>query len=481
MALAALAACGTVKGDDAMGDDAPEVDTTPPQLMTSTPAADGTRFSVLAPLTFEFDESLDPATVTASSVTVHYIQYNQLVPVIGVVSYDDATKTITFDPNLPLYNGIRLLVRVSNTVKDVAGNAFAGKDFAFKTNTNQITKSVNYNTTTAAISSWTSFGVDTNGHRSRYVYYNSNGPDMQWFTADDPAQSHSEYVYSPMGVQLEYRNFDAGPDGIYNNGDDRITSMAKYTVDARGVTTGGASIMGPGLDQMWGTADDVLNSHYATTTTPNGLREISYNGPGNDGVWKTADDRVSYFQEYLMDDRGFVTRYVSYNAGPDQLAQTTDDVVSGWSQQTLDGNGTTTESRYYNNPGADGMWLTADDVIGGRSSYEQDAKGFRIAYRSYSSPGTDMMWGTADDVVGGYGAYGNNPQGLMTSQTSFSGPGADAVWGTSDDVISGHGTFAYDQNGQRTDQKYYATPGPDNVWRTGDDRLSNDADYDLAH
>ena len=482
LGLAALAACGTVKGDDAMmGDDQPPVDTTPPQLMTSTPGSDATKVAVIAPLTFVFDESLDPGTVNADAIKVEYVQYNVMQPVIGVVSYDDATKTVTFKPNLPLQFNGRYYVHLKNSVKDAAGNAFAGRDIAFNTNTNLVTKSVNYNTTTAVVNSWTQYTVDPNGHRSRYVYFDANGPDLVWFTADDTPRAHQEYMYAANGTQLETRGFDAGLDGIYNNGDDRITSMTKYQSDARGLTTGYTSIANPGPDQMWGTADDALNSYSTTIYEPKVVRQISYYNPGNDGMWKTADDKVSSFQEYRLDDRGFIIGYVTINAGPDQLANTTDDVISSWSEEVLDANGTTIEDVYHNSSGPDGIWLNADDPIVQIFKTETDASGFRTGYTYYNASGADMMWRTADDVVGGHGSYTNDAHGLQTMSTSYSGPGADTNWGTADDVISGYGTITLDPNGQRTDTKYYATPGPDNVWRTGDDRISSDGDYDVTH
>ena len=58
-----LFACGnvTTKSPDAGGGSA---DTTPPMLVSSTPAADATDVALMKPLQLVFDESLDPASIT---------------------------------------------------------------------------------------------------------------------------------------------------------------------------------------------------------------------------------------------------------------------------------------------------------------------------------------------------------------------------------------------------------------------------------
>lgn len=481
LGLAALAACGTVKGDDTMmGDDMPPVDTTAPQLMSSTPSADATKVPIIAPLTFVFDESLDPATVTEASVKVEYVNYNLIQPVTGTVAYDDASKTVTFKPNLPLVVGGRYYVTLG-ALKDVAGNAFAGQELGFNTNVNAYTKQVSYNTSTNVIQTWTLYSIDMYGHPARYAYFDTPGADGQWFTSDDNARSHAEYIYTPTGAQQEYRYYDAGPDQIWNNGDDRIQDMSKYEIDSKGRVTGYSSIDAAGPDQMWGNADDILFGYSKTAYEPKVVRQVYYSAPGNDGQWKTPDDRVTSYQEYQLDDRGFRIGYISYGAGPDQLAKTSDDVVQSWTEQEIDANGTVLDESYHNNAGPDMMWFTADDATAQRVKYDLDASGYRLGYTYFTAAGPDTMWGTSDDIAAGRQSFTNDAHGLQTTSIGYSDPGPDGLWGTSDDELGGYQTFTYDQNGQQTDRKYYASPGPDNVWRTGDDRVSSDYDFDVAH
>ena len=480
MGLAALAACGTVKGDDTAQPDAPSVDTTAPQLVTSTPGDAGTKVSVIAPLTFTFDEALNASSVNDAAVTVTYASYSTFVQIVGTVTFD-GMKTITFTPKLPLYTGGHYTIHLANTVKDLAGNAFAGKDLAFNTNTNQVTKRTYYNTTSNTVSQWTQYTLDTMGHIGRYVTFTAAGPDGNWFTADDVAQGHSEYFFNAAGLQVEYRSYDAGPDTIWNNGDDRIVYLAKYEVDSMGRPTGYTSSQGAGPDAMWGTADDMLTSVQTYTYASGKTTSIYYNGPGTDNVWKTADDRCSSYTENTLDARGNATRYTNFAPGPDNLAKTSDDVVQGYSDYAFDANGQFVSYRYYNAPGPDGTWFTSDDVTSGLQKQDVDANGFETASRYYSGPGPDGVWNTGDDVVGGLTTYTNDSHGLQLTQTGFNGPGTDGTYGTADDIVGYYYTNTYNADGQKMDTKSYQTAGPDNVWKTGDDRVGRDDDFDLAH
>ncbi|MBL9012854.1 MAG: Ig-like domain-containing protein [Myxococcales bacterium] len=491
LALAALAACGTVKGDDAPGDDMPDVDTTPPQLMTSTPGDAGTKVSLLAPFTFVFDEDLDASTVTDQAIQVTWVTNNftgisalnlgYSMPVPGVVTFDAASRTITFDPTFPLNPNQRYVVRIADTIADAAGNKFAGKDLSFNTVTNQTVKRVGYNTSTSAVSYWQSYAIDNNGHQSRVVNFSGPGVDNIWLNSDDAASAHYEYVYAASGSLLEYRNYTAGADGVYNTGDDAISYFEKHVLDAMGRESEYSYTDAPGPDAMWGTADDPINGYQRYSYMPGKIRFMYFSGAGNDGMWRTPDDRVTSYQEYTVDARGLRTRYSTFNAGADQLPDTTDDRMTSYQDYEYDAKGNQTFTRRYNNAGPDMTWMTADDVTSYIQKWTIDANGFPASYSFYNAPGTDTIWNTADDVISSYYQYTYSAQGLVTSQTIFNGSGADRVWGTADDEVGYYHTYTYDQNGQRTDYKYYGAPGADNVWKTGDDRVAQDEDFDVAH
>ena len=478
--LSAAAACGTVK-DPMMGDDGPPVDdTTAPKLMSSTPADNGTKVTILSKLTFVFDEALAPESVTDAGVTVTYLQIGYPTPVKGTVKYDDASHTVTFTPQLPLNNGMRYSVHVANTVTDVAGNAFSGADLGFLTSVNSETKSVYYNSQTFAVSGWTGYTLDANGRMSKYLSYDAVGLDGNWFTTDDHVGYRYDYNYNANGQLLDQRSYLIGPDNVWNTADDTISGFYKYSYDSSGRQTEYMSANAPGPDGMWGTADDPVASLNTYVYSPNLVRQTQFSGPGNDGVWRTADDKANSFYEYTFNAQGLRTRYVRYLAGPDQLPKTSDDTVSYYFDFEYNANYSMT-LQAQRTSGADTIWLTADDGYSYVSRNDYDAKGAQSNYLAYNTPGPDMVWLTTDDVPNYRQAFTSDANGLMIANTSFSGAGPDTLWNTADDVISGYYTYTYDQGGNKTDYKQYGSSGPDMVWRTGDDRVGYDSDYDLAH
>ncbi|MEV8096110.1 Ig-like domain-containing protein [Kitasatospora sp. NPDC085879] len=97
-------------------------DTTAPTVTGTTPAAGATGVAVGTPVKFSFSEPLDPATVTASALTLKTTTGG--TPVAGTVSYDAATGTAVLTPgaDLALTTGYTATVQ---GVKDLAGNTLA--------------------------------------------------------------------------------------------------------------------------------------------------------------------------------------------------------------------------------------------------------------------------------------------------------------------------------------------------------------------
>ena len=71
--------------------------------MSHTPAAGAVGVDRLTNVTAHFSESLNPATVTTSTVELRHAQTGALVP--AAVSYDDATRTVTLNPSATLAAG----------------------------------------------------------------------------------------------------------------------------------------------------------------------------------------------------------------------------------------------------------------------------------------------------------------------------------------------------------------------------------------
>jgi hypothetical protein len=190
------------------------------------------------------------------------------------------------------------------------------------------------------------------------VTYNGKGADGQWFTADDTPSANGSYWYASYdantGKQTLLINYSGpGADGIYFTADDTMSGYGSYTYDSQGKLLVQFSATGAGADGVWETADD-LGYRYAFTYDAQG-RRTGYNifsDAGLDGVWGTVDD-VPY---------GSATN--SYDAAGNTTEVTSDatGAVSAWNKSTLSNGGLTSNTVYYNAPGADNLWQTADDV-----------------------------------------------------------------------------------------------------------------------
>jgi Domain of unknown function (DUF4082)/Bacterial Ig-like domain/Bacterial Ig domain len=102
-------------------------DTTAPQVTSTSPVAAATAVAVGSTVTATFNEAVDPATLTAATVTLRDAS-NNLVP--ASISYDAANRRVVLTPGAPLA-GLALhtaVLRGGGTdprIKDAAGNALA--------------------------------------------------------------------------------------------------------------------------------------------------------------------------------------------------------------------------------------------------------------------------------------------------------------------------------------------------------------------
>jgi hypothetical protein len=169
-------------------------DTVPLTITSSNPANGATKVSILSSIQVTVSESLDTTTVTLSSISLRtdYAHGNNSA-VKGVVSYDDATKTIIFTPSRKLFNDSKYALTLSG-VKDLFGNIMPDSKISFTTYMNLILRDTNY--TAGSVSSYGTYTYDANGNQTKYVYYNGAGADATWFTADDVVQYEYEFETS---------------------------------------------------------------------------------------------------------------------------------------------------------------------------------------------------------------------------------------------------------------------------------------------
>ncbi len=99
-------------------------DTTPPTVVSTTPANGATGVAVDVSPTATFSEAMDPATLTTSTFTL--LEQGQTTPVTATVSY--ASQVATLDPSANLKAGTTYTATVkggASGAKDLAGNQLA--------------------------------------------------------------------------------------------------------------------------------------------------------------------------------------------------------------------------------------------------------------------------------------------------------------------------------------------------------------------
>ena len=115
---------------------ASEVDQTAPAITTISPADAATGVGTDTDVTARFDETMDPATISGSTVQLR--AGSTSVP--ATVAYSDSTRTATLDPSATLTPSTTYTATVrggSTGVKDLAGNALASdRTWSFTTASN---------------------------------------------------------------------------------------------------------------------------------------------------------------------------------------------------------------------------------------------------------------------------------------------------------------------------------------------------------
>jgi methionine-rich copper-binding protein CopC len=110
-------------------------DTPGPRVVSSSPENGATGVSTGANLTATFSRSLDPAFVNTTSVRLRNNATG--LAVAATVSYDDATRTITVNPNANLVAGrshtLSLVGTGTGGIRDLAGNRLATTTVIFTT------------------------------------------------------------------------------------------------------------------------------------------------------------------------------------------------------------------------------------------------------------------------------------------------------------------------------------------------------------
>jgi PKD repeat protein len=119
---------------DASSHDEVEIQTAPtgPKIIATTPAAGAQRASLVAPVTIEFSEPIQPGTFAANGIRLRDVAGNQDVP--GSVTLELSNRRASFFPNNPLVFATDYQIIVTNTIRDLQNLPIEGPlTFNFKT------------------------------------------------------------------------------------------------------------------------------------------------------------------------------------------------------------------------------------------------------------------------------------------------------------------------------------------------------------
>ncbi|MEO5831765.1 MAG: Ig-like domain-containing protein, partial [Nakamurella sp.] len=108
-------------------------DTTAPTVTGRTPASAATAVAVARSVTATFSEPLNAATAVAANATLRQGTTTTGALIAVAVTYNATTRTLTVDPTSNLASDTRYTVRLTNGVRDVAGNALVATSWSFLT------------------------------------------------------------------------------------------------------------------------------------------------------------------------------------------------------------------------------------------------------------------------------------------------------------------------------------------------------------
>jgi hypothetical protein len=285
----------------------------------------------------------------------------------------------------------------------------------------------------------------------------------------DPASIHGDTVkFRPPGA-VDYRN----PKLSYDPNTYTVTVTPRQPMD-----WGDQQVVVMGLKDPYG--DSVLRTKVSFRTWLNPVTEyVEYDAGAVRGRWQFVNDEDGrqiremaslqgndwYWRSSTYDQRGMLTRYVTYDPGPDGKSDTSDDVVIRHDEYKYDDLGNLTGYTVYDRAGQVLEYGTTDYDQFGNATHgtaEQgtpsgywwlatyDVFGNQTGYYTATSRGFDGTLGTADDASPSAWRTEWDGRGYLLAYTRLTDPGPDAVWLTADDVTAERYAYTYDASGNRS-------------------------------
>ena len=205
---------------------------------------------------------------------------------------------------------------------------------------------------------------DQNTNFSEYTFNNDRSEfETNSLSTYDPNTSCQKVTLSSKNMPSRIETFTSGT-GNYSCSvqDGSLFSVQETTLENELYDTLTILYAGAGLDNEWGTDDDVIQARYDSTWTSDKLIKQTVNrlGAGTDSIWGTSDDYISsvvdmVFKEDMIPDYS-ITTYL----GLDGVIDTDDDLITTYTVFTYE-NGAIKNHTAYGSPGIDGNWETTSD------------------------------------------------------------------------------------------------------------------------
>jgi hypothetical protein len=247
---------------------APTVTLTIPATTSPGPTAGP---PVNAAITATFSESMDPATIDATSFTVVDTTSGSLA-VPGTVSYIDSSKTVAFKPDFDFASGYTYTATIAGTgatpVTDLAGNALAGNTAALPAASDYVWSFTPTVVDVTAPTITLTFPADGDIDVALNSSVNATFDEAMDAATIDTANVTLEPTASPGALVTGVVTYDTVNDIATFNPSSNLAASTQYTAT---VTTAATDLAGNALDTLGGLVTDPWNFTTGTGLAPGAI------------------------------------------------------------------------------------------------------------------------------------------------------------------------------------------------------------------
>lgn len=438
------------------------------QVVSSTPTDNVNGVAIDSNIVVELSQSINEESLATVQLLVapesmadmqhsEDMDMDPMREVTGVPTYNDATRSISFTPDIHLMHATAFHLVLSG-IRSANGGRLpvSANTVRFRTLNNPEIRSVRYDTTTGLVEHTLLFTRDSSGNVTRVDSY--TGDETTGVLDEFTLVGDDANLPGPPPVAVRSIDFDGATSQIKDYSGDIMQgtqSIARARYDD------------PGVDTLWNQADDLISSYsqareeHVTGAAASAMHWITRRFSANNRVSAPWSERATAFSLSSislreLDDFGRTAREVNYSSlGANGEIDTTlsgdltvvDDVVTSYRVTSRNAMGmrlsrTSFGSRGRDalppNPGADGILFTADDVPTEMDVATYNAQDHRTMDVEYDGPGADNNWETtADNTIAHYTlySYASGTDNLKEQRTFDLGPNAVMEDGLGDDQL----------------------------------------------